>query len=108
LSVKTARSWRGILASTHLAREAVIIGRRELLAALGGAACAWPFAARAQQPGRPIIGFLGSSSSGADNTFIEHLRRGLGDAGFVEGCRQSRNRDNSNRLLYRRRSGQAK
>jgi putative ABC transport system substrate-binding protein len=33
---------------------------------------------------RPIIGFLGSSS-GADNTFIEHFRRGLGDAGFVEG-----------------------
>src|SRR5262249_62007720 len=58
--------------------------RREFITLLGGAT-AWPLAAGAQQPGQPIIGFLGSSSSGADNTFIEHLRRGLADAGFVEG-----------------------
>jgi len=62
------------------------VRRREFITLLGGAAL-WPFAARAQQPGRPIIGFLGSSSSGADNVtrIIEHLRRGLGDSGFVEG-----------------------
>ena len=47
-AVRTARSWRGIVPFTHLAREGrmtVTLGRRELLVALGGAA-AWPLAAR--------------------------------------------------------------
>jgi putative tryptophan/tyrosine transport system substrate-binding protein len=60
--------------------------RRDFLMLLGSAA-AWPLAAGAQQTARPTVGVLGSSSGGADNirTNVEHLRRGLSDAGFVEG-----------------------
>src|SRR5262249_19782261 len=86
-AVRTARSWRGILSLTHLAREGrmtVTIGRRELLVAVGGAA-AWPLAARAQQPKMPLIGFLSGVSPDANVDRVRAFRQGLKETGYLEG-----------------------
>ena len=63
----------------------VTIGRRKLLVALGGAAVAWPLAARAQQPAMPAIGFLDTRSPDAVTDRLRVFRQSLKDAGFVEG-----------------------
>src|SRR5262245_6009927 len=64
---------------------AIHIRRREFVFTLGGAAAAWPLAARAQQAAIPVIGFLHPASPVAWADPLRGLHRGLKDAGFVEG-----------------------
>ena len=58
--------------------------RRRDFIALGSAAAAWSFEARAQQPALPVVGFLGSETPELYVDRLRAFRRGLKDAGYIE------------------------
>jgi putative tryptophan/tyrosine transport system substrate-binding protein len=60
------------------------VRRREFITLLGGAAVAWPLAARAQQAAMPVVGYLSSRSPDDTTHLLAGFRQGLADGGFVE------------------------
>jgi putative ABC transport system substrate-binding protein len=61
------------------------MNRRDFITLIGGAAVAWPLAARAQQVAVPMIGYLSIGSLESDTARLTGLRQGLNETGHVEG-----------------------
>jgi hypothetical protein len=74
--------------STTFRSRCMVIGipirRREFIVLFCGA-CAWPLAARAQQPAMLVVGYLDAKASAASSDQVAAFRQGLKEAGFIEG-----------------------
>jgi putative tryptophan/tyrosine transport system substrate-binding protein len=59
--------------------------RREFIKLFGSATAAWPFAARAQHPAMPVVGFVRDGSAEPSGRFAAAFRKGLNETGYVDG-----------------------
>ena len=59
--------------------------RRDFIKVVAGSAVAWPFAARAQQPAMPVVGFINAASAQGYARQLAAFLKGLGETGYVDG-----------------------